>query len=107
MINIFQKPLPVDVADDRENMKLLVSALSSPYKLCFLHLFSMQSVNLFAGSPRDLAMFTDAKKLAEKLKPIPDCQLFLKTYTHRKLLRAVRYFSENAPIGRFVFIFWS
>jgi hypothetical protein len=45
-------------------------------------------------------MFTDVKVLAEKLKPIPDCQLFLKTYTHRKLLRASRYLPENAPIGR-------
>lgn len=104
MINLFQKPLPVDVADDRENMKLLVSIVNY-YNFFLLFLVShdnnfLQSVNLFAGSPRDLAMFKDAKKLAEKLKILPDCQLFLKTYTHRKLLRASRYFSENAPIGR-------
>jgi hypothetical protein len=39
--------------------------------------------------------------LSEKLKEIPDCQLFFKIYQHRQLLRIQRLVSENEAIGRY------
>ena len=68
----------------------------------YVVIFNAQSIRMFNGSPRDLSLHTDIKDLAEKLTPIPDCQLFFKMFMHRKLLRAQTYLADNAPVGRLV-----
>ena len=60
----------------------------------------MQSYSLYTGSPRDLILNTDMKTLASKLKEIPECALYFKLFSHRRLLRAHRLIAENEPLGR-------
>lgn len=57
---------------------------------------------MFSGSPRDLIMSSDMKVLTDKLSEIPDCSLFFRLCSHRKLLRAQHLVSENECIGRSV-----
>lgn len=40
-------------------------------------------------------------KLAKSLKEVPDCYLFFKVYSHRRLLKLQRHVSENEVIGRY------
>lgn len=101
MLNLFSKPLPPDIADGHENVALTVSTTHNFHGnglVLTSNLF--QSCAMFAGSPRDLIMNSDVRFLAGKLKEIPDCSLFFKLYSHRKLLRAQNFISENECVGR-------
>lgn len=61
---------------------------------------SPQSCSLFTGSPRDLIINTDMKTLASRLKEIPDCSLYFKLFSHRRLLKAHKLIAENEALGR-------
>ena len=56
---------------------------------------------MYYGSPRDLIMHSDIKTIVSKLKPIPNCSLFFKLYSHRKLLKMRHFVAENECLGRF------
>lgn len=81
MINFFSKPLPPDVTYAKEDTAILSSAV-------------------YYGSPRDILLNRDISTLHKILKPIPDCNIFYRLYTHKKLLRAQKYLSENQSVGR-------
>lgn len=59
----------------------------------------MQPYPLYRGSPRDLLI----NNLSEPnwLEEIPNSNLSMKVYTHRKLLRMQRLLSENEIVGKF------
>jgi Ca2+-binding EF-hand superfamily protein len=82
MLNIFSKNLPPDCSDRREDVQLM-------------------SCPIFAGSPRELVMNPNIDKLAKSLKEIPDCYIFFKVYSHRRLLKVQRHVAENEVIGRY------
>jgi hypothetical protein len=62
----------------------------------------MKSCTLFQGTPRDLALNSNAAKLSERLKEreIPGCSLQFKSYSHRQLLKIQRLVAENETVGR-------
>jgi hypothetical protein len=47
-------------------------------------------------------MNNDINSLAGKLKEIPDCSLFYKLCSHKRLLKAQHLISENECVGRLV-----
>ncbi len=100
MLNLFSKPLPLDVATGFENIPLTVSPTRTRKSLLLTTVLILQSCAIFSGSPRDLIMSSDIKALASKLKEIPGCSLFFKLCSHKKLLDAQHLVSENECIGR-------
>jgi len=82
MLNLFAKPYPVDAVDEKDKNKLL-------------------SCSIFCGSPRDLIVNSDISKLSGRLREQPNCSLFFRVYSHRKLLKVQHLISENEAIGRF------
>jgi hypothetical protein len=122
MINLFVKPPPPDIAEGHENVALTVriaflhvvagvSLICMPNPNLSLVIYSLtvwyvvlvvlnQSCSLFAGTPRDLILNTDLKTLASRLKEIPDCNLYFKLFSHRRLLKAHRLIAENEALGR-------
>lgn len=55
---------------------------------------------MFAGSPRDLILCTDMNTIADYLHEIPNCSLFFRIYSHRKLTRLQKFVADNEAIGR-------
>lgn len=41
------------------------------------------------------------EQLARSLREIPDCFLFFKLFSHRRLLKMQRHVAENTTIGRY------
>lgn len=82
ILHLFAKPSPPDVSIGHESVEL-------------------SSCALYYGSPRDLIRHSDIKTIVTKLRPIANCSLFFKLYSHRRLMKIRHFVAENECLGRF------